>query len=142
MKLKHLFVSFTLLLFLFSCTNAGKKDSVEASKNTDKKVEVDQTTTQKTDNESDKTLIYKVSLGVLPDLAYDGIGIRAAKVHKDRPGYNGGMQEGDIVTKIDGKAIKDLLEYTKILSSYKKGDSVVLTLKRGDKTLKANITFD
>lgn len=141
MKLKHLLLSFTLLLFIFSCSNTEKKESAEASKTTDKKEEAVHSSTHepKIDN---SPLVYKVSLGVLPDLTYEGVGVRAAKVHKDRPGYNGGMQDNDIVIEIDGIPVQNLVEYTKVLGGHKKDDTVVLTLKRGDKTLKANIKFD
>jgi len=90
----------------------------------------------------DEKLVYRVSLGVLPDLTYKGVGMRAAKVHKDRPGYIGGMQAGDIVKKINGEDIKDLVEYTKLLGIYKKGDSVELTIDRNGQTIKAKIVFD
>ena len=68
--------------------------------------------------------------------------MKAAKVHKNRPGYLGGMQDGDIVTQINGKEVKDLIEYTQLLTKYKKGDTVELTVKRDGNNHKLKITFD
>ena len=42
----------------------------------------------------------KVTLGVMPDYAYDGKGVKTDNVIDNRPGKISGMLDGDIVIKI------------------------------------------
>ena len=140
MKMKYLILSL-LFFFSISCANSDKKETIEQKQNIETEEGVVPTVSNKV-KVDDTILIYKVSLGVLPDLTYKGIGVKAAKVHENRPGDNGGLKDGDIVIKIDNNPVKDLVGYTRLLSRHKKGDSVIMTIKRGNKTLKANITFD
>ena len=140
MKIKLWILSVVMLVFV-SCKDSKPANEQSAKENIAETEEV----VPKVKNEvqvGDTKLVYKVSLGVLPDLAYKGVGMKAAKVHKDRPGYLGGMQDGDIVTQINGKNIKDLVEYTQLLTKYKKGDTVELTVSRNGNTHKLKITFD
>ncbi len=140
MKIKFWILSVVMLVFV-SCNDSKPANDQSPKENVTESKEV----VPKVKNEvqvGDTKLVYKVSLGVLPDLAYKGVGMKAAKVHKDRPGYLGGMQDGDIVTQINGKEVKNLVEYTKLLTKYKKGDSVELTVKRDGATHKLKITFD
>lgn len=145
MKTLYIILTLGLLVGFSSCKDAVKTETTkeEVSKPVETTKSDEPKSTVKNEVQvGDQKLVYKVSLGVLPDLAYKGIGMKAAKVHKDRPGFLGGMLDGDIVIKIDGKPVKDLIEYTKLLGSLKKGDKAILTLKRGDKILNANIKFD
>jgi len=142
MKIKYITYLLAILILGFaSC----KENSSVKEKSTTEPTTKNEEIVPKVKNEvqvGDEKLVYKVSLGVLPDLAYKGLGMKAAKVHKDRPGFNGGMQDGDIVIKINNEDVKDLTEYTRLLGKYKKGDSVVLTINRGGQTIKAKIVFD
>lgn len=139
MKFKHLLLSLTLAFFAIACSDSEKKDSEYKEV---KNEETSHSNDHGVKSEEPQTLVYRVSLGVMPDMSHDGVGVRVANVREGRPGFKGGMKDNDIVIEIDGKPVNDLVEYTKILGSHKAGDSVVLTIKRGDKTIKANITFD
>ncbi len=140
MRIKFWVLSVAMIVFV-SCKDSKPAHEQSAKENVTETEEV----VPKVKNEvqvGDTKLVYKVSLGVLPDLAYKGVGMKAAKVHKNRPGYLGGMQDGDIVTQINGKEVKDLIEYTQLLTKYKKGDTVELTVKRDGNNHKLKITFD
>jgi len=59
------------------------------------------------------------------------------------PAEKAGVQEEDIITKIDGKNVRDADGgLAKIISSYKPGQVVELTVYRGEdtKTVKATLT--
>lgn len=55
-------------------------------------------------------------------------------VLKDGPADEAGIEEGDIITKIDGVDINEKSSLLSILSKHKAGDSVELTILRGDAT--------
>ena len=84
---------------------------------------------------------FKVTMGVMPDYAFDGKGMRIDDVSNNRPAQKGGIQKGDIIIGIQGKAIGNVMDYMKILSEHKKGDTVDVELIRGSETLTKTITF-
>jgi putative serine protease PepD len=146
MKTKLFILSIAIAFIAISCKN----DKV-ANETTSKTVKThlndavnkgDSVVVTDENQKKDTTLVYKVSLGIMPDLAFKSTGVKVASVTKNRPGYYGGIKVGDIIVKIDNNNVKNLIEYTKLLGTHKKGDSVVLTVKRDGNTLKLNITFD
>lgn len=60
----------------------------------------------------------------------------------DSPAAKAGLQEKDIITRVNNIAIDDKTSLTSVLSSYKIGDSVTLTVVRGDKTLQIKATLE
>lgn len=84
---------------------------------------------------------FKVSLGVMPDYVYDGTGMRIDGVTEERPAANAGIEKGDVVIKIGEIEVKDIYDYMEGLSKYKKGDTVTVKVKRGNKVLKKKVTF-
>ncbi len=139
MKTKLILIGVLATFLLFSCKNDDTKKPSKEPEKTEKGDSIKVTDPQ---TKKDSTLTYKVSLGVMPDLGHKGPGVKVARVTKDRPGYFGGLQVGDIIMKIDDNDVNDLYKYTELLGKHKKGDSVVLTVNRDNKTLKMNITFD
>ena len=139
MKTKLFIFGLAVLFIAFSCKNDSgvNKETKETTVKTGDSVVVTDDAQKK-----DTTLVYKVSLGIMPDLGYKAKGVKVASVTKNRPGYYGGIKVNDIIIKIDGNDVEDLVGYTKLLGTHKKGDSVVLTVDREGKTLKMNITFD
>jgi len=71
-----------------------------------------------------------VSLGVIPDHAWDGEGMRIDVVFENRPAFNAGLIKEDIVIKIDDNVISDIMSYMKALSTYKNGDKAKITYLR------------
>lgn len=53
-----------------------------------------------------------------------------------------GLQEGDIITAIDGTAIDSSSALTAAITAYKAGESAQLTVIRQSETITLNITFD
>ncbi len=78
----------------------------------------------------------KVTLGIMPDFSgHVENGLRADVVVKDKPAYNAGMKNKDIIIKINSTDIKNIEDYMKSLTTLKKGETAKVTVKRGDETL-------
>lgn len=57
-------------------------------------------------------------------------------------GEKAGLQAGDVITAVDGGAVKDRNALTQALKNYRGGDKAVLTVYRGGKTVELSIVFD
>ena len=77
----------------------------------------------------------------MPDYTFDGAGVRVDGVSEGRQAQKAGMQTGDIVTALGDNTVTTLETYMQALSKFKKGDSTVVTVKRGKEQLKFDITF-
>lgn len=51
------------------------------------------------------------------------------------PAEKSGLKEGDVITKVDSKAVGERSSLVSVLGSHKVGDTVELTVTRGNKTL-------
>ena len=70
-------------------------------------------------------------LGSIPDMsAPETPGVRLTGVRADSPGDKAGLKAGDIIVEFDGKAVKDLYEYTDALQARKPGDTVKIVVLR------------
>lgn len=94
-----------------------------------------------TKNESDSVPKFEVGLGVTPDYLFDGKGMRIDGTREDTPATNAGIQKGDIVVKMGDNIITDMMTYMQALSSFKKGDSTNVTVKRGEEIVETKVTF-
>ena len=70
-----------------------------------------------------------------PDGAY------VSKVTPGGPADRAGILAGDVLTKINGKAVKSSLELTHELFKYKPGDKVTITIFRNNKTTDVSATL-
>jgi len=84
---------------------------------------------------------YTVSMGVIPDLNYKGEGMLIGRVKKAKAGFKAGLQKGDIILKMGGVELSDLVSYTKELGKYQKEDSVDLIIIREDLKQIINVKF-
>src|SRR5262249_43684655 len=72
-------------------------------------------------------------LGILGE-SIEG-GAKLTKVTPDSPAAKAGLKEGDIVTAIDKKPIKNYEDLTKAIQARKPDDKLPLTIKRDKETL-------
>lgn len=84
---------------------------------------------------------FKVTMGVMPDYAYEGKGMRIDGVTDGKPAYKAGLQKGDVVIELGGNKVADVQEYMKALSNFKKGDATNVKVLRGGKEMEMKVTF-
>lgn len=75
---------------------------------------------------------FKITLGIMPDVTGSTEnGLKADVVIKDRPAYNAGLQNGDIIIEIDSVKVKDINDYMKCLANLKADTITKVKVKRG-----------
>ncbi len=95
----------------------------------------------KTKDETSDTPRFKVTLGVMPDYMFDGKGMRIDGVTEGKPASNAGIKAGDIVIKMGGVEVIDMMSYMKGLSKFEKGDKTKVTINRDGKEKTFKVTF-
>jgi len=95
----------------------------------------------KTKDESTQAPDFKVTLGVVPDYLFDGIGMRIDGVKEDRPAFNAGLQKHDIVVKMGDLEVTDMMSYMQCLSKFQKGQTIDITVMRDGNKLVKKLTF-
>jgi len=84
---------------------------------------------------------FTVSLGVMPDYAFTGTGVRIEGTSQGKLAEKIGLKGGDILLQVGEYKLVDVMSYMQALSKFKKGDATVLVYKRGAEELKADIIF-
>ncbi len=84
---------------------------------------------------------FSVSLGIMPDYTFSGVGVRADGVSEGKVAEKAGIKTGDIIIKIGDYKIPDVQGYMQALGKFKKGDAAKVTVKRGNEELKFDIVF-
>jgi len=84
---------------------------------------------------------FTVSLGVMPDYAYTGTGLRIEGASAGKLGEKLGLKAGDILLQMGDYKFIDVMSYMTTLSKFKKGDTTFLIYKRGTEEIKVDITF-
>ena len=81
----------------------------------------------------------KVSLGTVPDFAYQGRGIRLSGVAPGSPAEAAGLREGDVIVSINDREVKGLKGLSDVLKSLSPGDRISVTFLRdgGGRTVQA-----
>jgi hypothetical protein len=95
----------------------------------------------KTKDESRQAPAFKVTLGVIPDYLYNEAGMRIDGVNEGGPAYNAKLEKGDIVVKMGDLEIIDMMSYMKALSVFEKGQTIKVTVKRGEEEVVVDMTF-
>lgn len=84
---------------------------------------------------------FKVTMGIIPDYAYDKGGIRIDGVTKGRPAEVAGIQTGDVIMKLGENSTADMQLYMKALGKFEKGQTIDAEVTRGTEKLTFKITF-
>ena len=96
---------------------------------------------QETTNNNTQTPKFNVTLGIMPDYLYNGIGLRIDGVTKEKTAFKYGIMKGDIILKVGDLEIKDIMDYMKALGKFKKGEQTNLKVKREEQIVEISITF-
>ena len=82
----------------------------------------------------------RVSVGAIPDFAFQGPGLRLEGVVPGSPADKAGMQAGDILTHLAGDAVNGLGGFNELLKKLEPGDKVELRWTRAGVEQKATVT--
>ena len=81
-------------------------------------------------------------LGIQPDLAASGAeGIVVRTVREESPAQAGGLQTGDIITKVDNTTVEGYQTLIEILIASKPGDKLKLSFKRGSEMKETEVVL-
>ncbi|MEZ4929676.1 MAG: M28 family peptidase [Chitinophagales bacterium] len=108
-------------------------------KNLDKETDLPFTKTKDTDSKN--TPRFKVTLGVVPDYMFDGVGMKIDGVTDGKPAQIAGIQAEDIVVKMGDIDVTDMMAYMTALSKFEKGEEVIVKVIRDKKPLDIKVTF-
>ena len=84
---------------------------------------------------------FKVTMGVMPDYAFEGDGMRIDGVTEGKPASKAGILKGDVVKKLGTSEIKSVQDYMKALSNYNKGDTAKIEVLRNKELKVLSVTF-
>lgn len=98
-------------------------------------------TSTKNNNNASSSVSFKVTLGVIPDYAYDGKGLRLDGVTEAKPAQKAGLKQGDVITMMNEFPIENIQDYMKSLSKFQKGQTIQVRLKRENQEMVIPVTF-
>ncbi len=84
---------------------------------------------------------FKVTLGIMPDYAFNDGGVRVEDVSDDRPASRAGVKAGDVLLELGPYKIGGMQSYMEALSKLKSGDKVPLKLRRGTEEKTVDVTL-
>lgn len=93
------------------------------------------------DDNNEDTPRFKVTLGVVPDYAFDGEGMRIDGVSDGKPASKAGLLKGDVVIQLGEHKVTDMMSYMKALGKFSKGETTKVKVKRGNDVVEKDITF-
>jgi hypothetical protein len=96
---------------------------------------------KKTVNESEQAPRFSVTLGVIPDYLFDGIGMKIDGVSENRPAQKSGMARGDVVIKMGDHQVNNMMDYMKALSKFEKGQEAIVLIERDKKKIEKKVIF-
>jgi putative serine protease PepD len=70
-----------------------------------------------------------------------GGGAEIVTVNRNTPGEEAGLRQGDIVTALDGQAVRQSGDVSRLIAGKKPGDVVELEVQRGGRTEKVKLTL-
>ncbi|MBN1348897.1 M20/M25/M40 family metallo-hydrolase [candidate division KSB1 bacterium] len=76
----------------------------------------------------------RVSFGIMPDFEYQGQGVKVGAVSEGSGAEAAGLHRGDIILKLNDRAVDNLKAFSKALGEFQPGENVRATFQRGDKS--------
>ena len=84
---------------------------------------------------------FKVSLGIMPDYTFDGVGVLVDGVSENKPALKAGIKTGDILIQLGEYKFTDVQTYMGTLNKFNKGETTNVKVVRGKEELIFVITF-
>lgn len=82
---------------------------------------------------------FRVTLGIMPDYTFSGVGVRADGVTDGRPASKAGLKAGDVIIQLGENVITSVENYMQALNKFNKGDRTKVKYKRGTETMESDI---
>lgn len=96
---------------------------------------------QMTTTHESKTSTFKVSLGIMPDYAYDKPGVRVDGVTDNKPAQKAGLKADDVIIQLGDYPVKDIYSYMDALNKFDKGKTTKVIVQRGGEKKEFEVTF-
>jgi hypothetical protein len=96
-------------------------------------------TVAKSDSQG-RSMGFRVYLGTIPNYSESSDGLKLDGVREDSPASKAGLKAGDRVTKLAGREVRNVYDYTYALGEMKAGQEYDVEIVRGTETLKLKIT--
>ena len=96
---------------------------------------------QETQNDSNETPKFSVTLGVMPDYMFAGKGMRIDGVSKNKTAFKAGILQGDIIVKMGELNVIDMMTYMEALSLFQKGDTTNVQILRSGNLMDFMVIF-
>jgi S1-C subfamily serine protease len=88
------------------------------------------------------TTRFPVSLGIMPDYTFSGIGVRADGIVDGKVAQKVGIQAGDVIVQLGEYKFTDVISYMGVLNKFKKGDATKVRVMRGKQELTFDVVFE
>lgn len=82
---------------------------------------------------------FKVTLGIMPDYAFQGVGLRVDGVIEGRPASHAGVLAGDIIIRLGKDEVRGMQSYMEALSHQKTGNIADLVVQRAGKEIRMKV---
>jgi S1-C subfamily serine protease len=76
----------------------------------------------------------------MPDFAFAGPGVKVAGVTPGSPAEKAGVKEGDVILRVDGRAVANLASFSEILRGLTPGQTVKALVSRAGQELSLDVT--
>jgi hypothetical protein len=97
-------------------------------------------TVAKSDGAGGRPQGFRVTLGVVPNYAESTDGMKIDGVRDESPAAKAGLKAGDRITKLAGRAVRNVYDYTYALGEMKAGQEYEIEVVRDGQTLKLKVT--
>lgn len=84
---------------------------------------------------------FKVTMGIMPDYTFSGIGVRADGVSEGKLAQRVGIKAGDVLVQLGEHTFSDVQSYMETLAKFKKGDATKVKVMRGKEELVFDVVF-
>ena len=87
-----------------------------------------------------RSMGFRVYLGTVPNYSESSDGLKLDGVREDSPAAKAGLKAGDRITKLAGREVRNVYDYTSALGEMKAGQEYEVEVVRGGETLRLKIT--
>lgn len=84
---------------------------------------------------------YGAYLGTIPDMSEAPGGVALTGVHAGSPAEKAGIRAGDVIIRMDGREVKDLMGMTVVLRAHKAGDTIEIVVRRNGAEVTTHATL-